>query len=410
MGSLTETTRNKTTFKKRAHRPWQPALLDNSTEEAHNVIPATSKLQEKQIEFLQKQLEATLEIKSKEKEAITHTLSTIDDHRITLGGFLRPKDILLVTDQNSLHNSVSLIHELKEKEQEIQSITQNLKITQAEEFAKRAEAARIAAEQARHAAEEKAIFALRQAQQAAGQIKVAEEHSQDLEQITLKLEHRVHELEDKLKLASQQLERLGQTTENDGIHRQKIEHEVETLASELQEAQHSASIFQSKMIALNQQIESEHQAKTEFENKFFEACEKISELEYLLNAEKERFSIFQQHEYAEKSMLQQSYLELKEVTDFLRADKATLTQENQHLDTQLSCALSRMAKMTAVITAERNLRIVCEEKMKQALLQVEQSELKHKIESQARRAAEEQAKTAYEHAGKAMLQLLQRPA
>ena len=157
--------KGKAVFKKKAHRPWQPTLLENAgVDEIQSILDPTAKLQDKNIEFLQKQLETTLDIKRKESEELNVSLSALDTNRITLGGFLKPKNILFAPGQETLHKTASIIHELKAKEQEILDITQHLKLTQAEEQAERAEMARLSEERARQVAEEKAFYALRQAQ------------------------------------------------------------------------------------------------------------------------------------------------------------------------------------------------------------------------------------------------------
>lgn len=454
MGSISDTTRSKIVFKKRAHRPWQPSLLEGVNEESSNVVFAPTKIQDKQfqdnqLEFLQKQLETTLEIKSKELETISHNLNTVDDHRITLGGFLRPKDILMVTEQVSMQKSSSLMSELKEKEQEIHTITQHLKISQAEEFAKRAESARLIEEQARLHAEEKAIFAFRQAQAAAEQIKVQEEHirlgdekTQTLEQVKLTLEGIVSDLDDKLKIAHHEIEILGQRTQSDAEQRYKIEQELRALNSKLTEQQQHNHALEEHKRSLTQKLEMENRVRIETETKLFDAMQEITEIEQLFETAKANYELVLTQERASyehslatqrdsyeltmaterdsyehtltneketQGILQQNLTDLQTKVQFLRSDKDALTFLQQQTDEKLSKANLRSAKMAQIIATERNLRIMFETKLKESLLLLEKSELRRKLETEACKIAEEKAKSTFEQAGKAMLQLLHTP-
>ena len=129
--------RGKIVFKKKAHRPWQPTLLDSPAEDHQSLINVSPKLQDKQIEFLQKQLETTLEIKNKEREGLQVSLSSLENNRVTLGGFIKPNNMLFKTEPVALQKTASIMHELKAKEQEILEITQHLKLTQVEEQVER---------------------------------------------------------------------------------------------------------------------------------------------------------------------------------------------------------------------------------------------------------------------------------
>jgi len=329
MDPLNHSSKNKVLFKKRAHRPWQPSTFEGM-EDAGSIIE-TPKFQDKQLEHLQKQLETSLEIKTKEREDISQLLKMVDTHRITLGGFLRPKDILLMTDQESLQKSASLMSELKAKEQEIIELTQHLKITQAEELAKRAESARLIEEKARQHAEEKAIFALRQAHQTAEQIKFSEERIQILEQAKLKLANHVFDLEEQLKHAT------------------------------------THPSFPGEIQALLDKLETENRIRIENENTLFATLEEVANLKQCMTQEKET-----------QSLLQDTIIELQEKNDFIQTEKDNLINNKNQSDENLSLANHRMTKMQAVITTERSLRILFEEKMKEALLLAEENNFNRK--------------------------------
>lgn len=405
MGSPTDApVRNKTVFKKRALRPWQPTILE-SMEDAQNSDEVSSKFQEKQIEIIQKQLETTLEIKNRERSELSQTLSTIDDHRITLGGFLRPKDILLVTEQSSLHKTSSLMNELKEKEQEIIEITQNLKISQAEELAKRAESARLVEEKARQAAEEKAIYALRQAQQSAEQCKAAEEQAMMLEQIRSKLEQAVYELEDQVKLSHHELQVREQRIQGEIEHRHKIEqaaaeqyqwfdNEVKTLNQKLKEEFQIKQGHETKISALSIDLENERNTKLQLEADLKSSLAQSAEIDSLLKHEKEV-----------TSGLEQNLLDLQERIEMLETERTRLLVSIQISEDKQSDMRLQMGKMTEVINAERNLRQLFEENLRQAKIKIEKLELRRRGEIEARKLAEDKAKHTFEQAGKAMLQL-----
>lgn len=347
MESLNDAPKNKIMFKKRAHRPWQPNMFEG-TEDFASVTEVTPIFQDKQIEFLQKQLEATLEIKSKEREDLSHLLKTVDNHRITLGGFLRPKDIVLITDQASLSNTASVMSELKAKEQEIIELTRQLKITQAQELAKHAESSRLTEEKARQQAEEKAIFALRQAQQAAEQIQISEERVQALEQTKLKLANHVYDLEEKLTLATQELKVLGEKNFADETLRQELEKRVLAFTEQANNESDIHQSFSRQIQQLSEKLETENRIRIENENTLFATMEEIASLKQCIVDEKEM-----------QKTLQGTIYELQGKIERMGSEE------------DLATAQQRITKMKEIIAVERNLRILFEEKMKEALLLAE---------------------------------------
>lgn len=408
-----DTSKSKVVFKKRAHRPWQTNLLDEGTEDNQNVLDVFTKTPDKQLELLQRQLEGTLEIKSRERDEINHTLKTLDDHRVTFGGFLKPKDILLVTEHESLKKTSSLIIELKEKEQEIVEITQNLKITQAEETAERAEAARLMEEKARHAAEEKAIFALRQAHLTAEQIKEAEGRVLLMEQAKLKLEHHLFDLEEKLKLTTHELTVLGQKSKLTEENEANLETELKILTKKLNDEKQDKINLKENLLQEIQDIKQETQLQIE------ELQEKLREqIDQVEDAKNKRLELEQQFSHKEQtyidmenalSSVSQLTLELQEQIHTIKFERDEMKSHLQKMETKLDLAYCRQTKMIELIGLERNLRIMFEEKLKDAITEIGKTELRRRAESEARRMAEEKTKHTIEQAGKAMIQLLHSP-
>lgn len=408
-----DNSKSKIVFKKRAHRPWQTNAYEENYEENPNVLDASPKLKDKQTEFLQKQLESTLEIKNREREDIHHSLVTLDDHRVTFGGFLKPKDILLVTEHESLKKASSLVNELKEKEREILEITQNLKITQATEAAEKAEAARLMEEKARLAAEEKAIFAIRQAHQTAEQIKDAEERVIMMEQSKLQLEQALLSMEERLKEANDELEMLDQQsrnsneTQNDLLSKLKalntqLNHEKQSKAAIEETLRNQQAELYARIEELNERCEQEIRTKVSFEQELSNAHLAMAKME-------SDFSHREQAYIESQERVQTIHIELQEQINTLNLEKAEIMSQFLVMQDALSKKERQQNHMLELVNLERNLRTLFEEKLKNALVQMERLDLRRQAELQARRIAEEKTKHTIEQAGKAMIQLLHTP-
>lgn len=352
MSGRIEQGKNKAAFKKRAHRPWQPPILEEISVDHPNVLDVSAKLNHKQFELLQKQLQMTLDIKLQEKSELNSVLDNLDADRITLGGFLKPKNILLANETETLQKTALLINELKEKEFEIQSITQNLKITQAEEYAESAEKARLNEEKARHAAEEKAIFALKQANMAAEQIKKAEEKIFFLENGKAKLEKVLFDLEDKLKLATHELDVLGLKSNKNTEQKQKLEYDLRIAASALHNEKQNKKTLEEKLKLLSQDLNEKQEECRLTEMKLVYSSEQVYQLINSLAIERHRLNEFNMN-----------LICLKENIEISRNEQTHIQSTQHEILENLHAAHFKIKLMEQVIQAERNLRLLYEKRL-----------------------------------------------
>lgn len=119
---------SKIVFKKRSHRPWNPTASENA-----------------QILF-----------------EPNHALNNFDSERLLIGGFSFPNASKIAYESGCSQKSTALMDELKNKEQEIQTLSTNLKIASALEQAEKIELARKKETVARKIAEEKASSTIQQ--------------------------------------------------------------------------------------------------------------------------------------------------------------------------------------------------------------------------------------------------------
>ncbi len=166
MDSL-DSPKKKLEFKKRSHRPWNPAIQENTS--------------------------ALLEYNNK--------LNSFDNDRLLIGGFSFPAPSLSSYESEQSPKSLALLDELKNKEQEIQELSTNLKIASALEHAEKIELSRKKEALARQAAEEKALFAAQQVKLAEEQLQKARQQIQIEQQLKIKEEILKKSLETEIKNA-----------------------------------------------------------------------------------------------------------------------------------------------------------------------------------------------------------------
>jgi len=185
MASHMHSTRRRTAPKRRLSRPWKSMLSNPAVTPTQDMQPTPPALQS---DFLQKQLQIALDQKRQEQVALTTDLTVSQESRITMGGFFHPKH-LFSPEMGDIQKSTLILRDLRNKEAEIQAITNQLWLTQAEERVNHATAQLQSEATARHAAEEQAAFALAQAQKTAEQLRFAEERAYQAEQLNLTLKH-----------------------------------------------------------------------------------------------------------------------------------------------------------------------------------------------------------------------------
>ncbi len=185
--------KSKAFFKKRAHRPWNAALLENTIEEATTPKMPINHTANR----VDEELQETLIEKTKQRNELSELLTSPDENRLLIGGFLHPQNIFFQPEAGKLNESSNLIDELKNKEQEILTLSSDLKVAKAMEQVEKLELSRKKEEEARMAAESKALFAIREAKLAAEQAYKIEQQLNNEKQMRLKEEKSKRLLEEK---------------------------------------------------------------------------------------------------------------------------------------------------------------------------------------------------------------------
>lgn len=425
------TSTGKALFKKNAHRPWKPALLEkvihNPKDDADNIgeqrdstafesrapqleetlsreplsrfkeylQPSTraydemSRQYEQKIEHIQQKITKALATKEKEVHEIQQKLSPNDNTRITFGGFFQPKNIIFSDENATLHKNALLMSELKEKEYEILELSQNLKLAQVKEHAERAQEALDIETKAREAAEERAIYALNQAQQATDHLMLAEQKLAHAEHSNQQLTHTINKLEQDLHASllerhqtiegltseietKKRLEENLRQLENEIFRKQNVEshnHELSKDLAELERA-HNQTLLENQTLSLRIQG---------LEQKLTDEDTKINTLQSRLESETARFN----------------------------ERLNTLIAEKDLTDDKLAKSLQQINKMNHLIHTERQLRKMFEEKARELSCQIFNLEIKLKAEQQAKYTAEEKVKQTMEQASKVMMRMFQ---
>jgi len=244
-----DASKGKTFFKKRAHRPWNAALLENTLESASSPLECDSLATIIETEGTEIKLQRALEEKTKERNEIHEQLNTEEENRLLIGGFLHPQNIFSQNGVKKSNNTNYLINELKNKEQEILSLASDLKISKALEQAEKLEISIKKEEEARKSAENKALFAIQEA-------KIAAEQTYKIEQ-QLHAERQSRIKEEKARKALE---------ENNYLILQEIAQKEELLlraekARELAEEKIKQTLEEAKALEQRIKLESEYKIK-----------------------------------------------------------------------------------------------------------------------------------------------------
>lgn len=193
MDSL-DSPKNKIVFKKRSHRPWSPTFQENMSENLNPINPESSHLEFSSIALQQTTPERTLEsVETNEK------FSNVDLNRLLIGGFSFPNSLLTPSETEKFQKSNALMDEIKNKEQEIQTLSNNLKIASALEHAEKIELSRKKEALARKAAEEKALFAMQKVNLIEAELQKSKQQIQIEQQLKIKEESIRKSLEAEIK-------------------------------------------------------------------------------------------------------------------------------------------------------------------------------------------------------------------
>ncbi len=346
MVSRIEPSENRHVFKKRSLRPWKPVIeLDNAIQsdpKTNSNLFENSLATEFPLEILHQSSESNLETATLHCEDIRGKLSHLDNTRITMGGFFKPKNILLLDEQGSSEKTFFLLNALKDKEHQLATIQHQLKLAEALDEAKRNTIELSAEQKARFTAEESLLSTQKQMQQAIEYSQSLEERLNIAEQIKNNLEHRVLHLEKTIQESSQNFEAQLQATAQETDLRKRKEEEFillkmqsDILETELNNKIQIVQDLQALLEESRNDIEALKLQEKNYEKSLLAASEKWKQTEQKLASEKAQYIqleiLHQQLKEKKQNEIQELNFERKNIESQLMAVSEKLWLAEQGL-------------------------------------------------------------------------------
>lgn len=388
-------------FQKRPHRPWNPTLLENAIQDARQAEksnptdtitaplsrldtgPSLSEHSQSQLDLINDQLKKIIHEKEERKETIRQQIEDKSNSSLLIGGFFQPENVQIENTSKQGKKIHHLMNDLKSKEHELSSLTNNLKLAQAIEKAEQSERARQIEEQARVAAEKKTRQAIEQTQMATEQFHVAIEQAHQAEQAQ-------KEEENLRKIAQATVEEANKRIQDAELAKQ-AEQQARLAAEE--KAQQ----------ALNQTIQTElarqalEEAKGENDKRIQSILEQLRKSDIAREAEENRRKDIE----SKLTVLEHKALELEQA-------KKTINQLQNKLSL-MQDELKKKEKLQSIIETERQLRQLAENKAKGAFIKAQEAEKARQMEEKQRKLVDERAKRAVAHASKTVMHFLNAP-
>jgi hypothetical protein len=338
-----EGSKRKALFKKRIHRPWGNGVLEPES------IP----------------LIETLSQKMKEQQFIQEQLPT-SSSSVVIGGFFHPQQMGTTLEIEADSQMNGLMHELKNKEQEILSLDHELQIARALEETRKVEAARQNESNARKAAEENALFAIQRAKLAVEQAHQAEAKILSEKKLRLELERTKKALEERMHAAFQATEEKEQQRLAEETAKKETEEKLNIIKTQLDNRLSAAQKeWERKLQEAQEQITAHEKAKLSAQAWTQKTMESVRQAELARLALEE-----------EKSQQALKMEELLYKMQDLENQKKSV-EDNQTLSSHLlSQALEQAKNLESVIENERVLRKNMEQKMNESQVRTEESKRK----------------------------------
>lgn len=413
-------------FKKRAHRPWKTALLEDTVQEAalavdddifdldldvtiessldtNSFYPEfnfTDEMPDLMGDVASFDLNAQLETDEEQNEIkqaihqtkqqhkqISQQLSDKSGNSILLGGFFQPQQISANNDTHTGRKINSLLSDLKVREQKLSSLTSNLKISEAYERAEQAELSKRAANQQLQAAENRMRQAVEQAKMAEEQFLTAMDQTKQAAM--------AHHEEARLRKEAERLAKEAKLRANQA----EIELQNERLAriAADEKAQHAfmlaekASLFQRQLTDASEQLVRLENTKQVEDNRRAEIEQKYTALNDT------HYKLEQEHKECANT-IKKLEATIQELNDKYKGNESLVAEFNAQRD-----------KLKAIIAAEQDLRKHSDRKYQETLVRAEKAEQAWQRETQQRKLIEERAKRAVANASRTVLHLLNTP-
>lgn len=378
----TKTTGNASKFTKTRHRPWEKKLLeDKISQSSHANIENNIAVELDQNYTKQRQVLERHESETKSKAELVTKISNIDDEPILIGGIFRPHQFICSQTDHRREEVGALIDKFQRKNNQLQSLTTELKVLEAQESAQKAEQAKAAEERLRKASEIKMQEVMRQLQEATKEIHLALQRAQESD-IQAKKEHSLR------KEVQISLEEYRLKNESLGKHMSLLENENKDL--EMKAKQSIEKVIE--LEATNQDTVSNYQNEiSSYQDEISEYQNELERVSAERDSQEERSKAFANQRDEYQKMLTSKE---KEILDITRESTERINGLKERIDEKDSIVLA--AQKEKLVLNDN----ISELSLSNASLSNEIEKLKEilKVERKLRKDAEAKATNAQEKA------------
>ncbi len=430
---------NSRNFKKRAHRPWKSSLLETTIQESSldhdnshfdfnldlESMPAESmyaqfdftqpntelptlstdlNLKFSQLQSITLKDDVSLDLKSaikhteQQKNNLQQQIHDKSSSSLLLGGFFQPQQLGTPAETQGGRKMNYLISDLKNKEQELNSLTNNLKVTEAMERVEQSELIRRAEEQARITAETRMRQVIEQANIAAEQGRLAMDQANQAA-LAHREEEKLRKLaEDQIKEAELRAVSAEITLNNERSARIAAEEAKRNAEQYATKSSTEAAQQATEVASLRQTIQeiTEQLERAQSSKRSIEASHADLDVQFNILSKN-----FQKVDSEHKQSTNRTYALETQLQDLLNTHTAA-----QHKIAEVN---AQVDKLKSIIAAEQELRRAAEKRAQDLLAQANKSEQAKQAAEQQLKITDERAKRAVEHASRTVMHLLNAP-
>ncbi|HQZ87992.1 MAG TPA: hypothetical protein PLV31_03635 [Gammaproteobacteria bacterium] len=286
-------------------------------------------------------------------------LNRFDNDRLLIGGFSFPNIPRIPCESEQSQKSTALMDELKSKEQEIQTLSTNLKIANALEHAEKIEFSRKKEVLARTIAEEKALNATQQLNLTETALQKTKQQLQTEQQLKAKEESIRKSLETEIKNVLHAIEDNENTIAREIEIRRITEEKLNETLRSLSEKEHRIRLEAEKIIRdnLRDSIEREKNIEKKLEerinnlqNEHKEQTLKIQcETELRIAEAEEKMHLYEKAKIEAQNWLQKS----QETTRQIKIEKTEVERDTTTLIESLNLQIQQLTKKSIAIENEK---------------------------------------------------------
>lgn len=364
----TKTTNTANKFTKTRHRPWEKNLLEDKISQSSSANIESSLAADLDHNYArQRQVTEKHDTEAKEQADLIDKIVNIDDEPILIGGIFRPHQFVCAQTDNRREEVGTLIDRFQRKNSQLQSLTHELKVLEAQETAQKAEQAKAGEERLRKASEAKIQEVMNQLTDATRELHNALQRAQENDvkakkEISLRKEVQIALEESRLKnegLEKQVLDLENSNTDLEAKSKQTIEKviQIET-ASQTVESDLKGHIEQLKNEIRDYQSELEqivierdsHEAHSK------KVIEQRDEYQRIINQKEKELLDYTRSGNERVNNLKERIEEQDAIVVAAQKEKQVLSDNIEELRMTNSNLTTESEKLKEILTMERQLR------------------------------------------------------